>query len=46
MLSATTLAVAQCALFGIMVVLNYMATSETLGTVAFTNSQIADVTLP
>jgi len=36
------LTVAQVLLFIVMVVLNYLATSESIGAVAFTNAQIAD----
>lgn len=38
----TLLAVATCAMFVVVVVVNYIATSETIGAVAFTNSQVAD----
>merc|ERR1719389_798776 len=40
--ASTTLAIVQCVLFAIVIVTNYVATSESIGAVAFTNSQVAD----
>jgi len=42
MTSNTVLSIATCVLFVVVIVLNYVATSETIGAVAFTNSQVAD----
>lgn len=42
MQSNRLLATATCVLFLVVVVVNYVATSETIGAVAFTNSQVAD----